>query len=64
MPDLETCIANRLQQMKSGQTTEQLARHCGVPQALVLIELKKLEGLGHVQVSGSATEGVWTLTGH
>jgi DNA-binding MarR family transcriptional regulator len=63
MPDLETRIANRLQEMKSGQTPEQLANYCGVPIALVLKELKKLEGMGHVQVSGSVTGGVWTLSG-
>ena len=64
MPDLETRIVNRLQEMKGGQTTEQLAQHCGVPQAFVLMELKKLEAMGHAQVSGSATGGIWTLSGH
>jgi hypothetical protein len=64
MPDLETRILNRLQEMKSGQTAEQLAELCRVPIALVLVELKKLEPMGHVQVSGSATGGIWTLSGH
>ena len=64
MPDLETRVLNRLQEMKTGQTAEQLAELWQVPIALVLVEIKKLEGMGHVQVSGSATGGIWTLTGH
>jgi hypothetical protein len=66
MPDLETCILNRLQDTKnSGQTAEQLANHCGAGAVSeVVVALMNLERMGHVQVSGGQTTGVWALTGH
>jgi hypothetical protein len=57
MPDLETQIVNRLQE-KGGQTPDQLASHLDGVVAVVVQELKKLQGMGHVKVSDGDTGGI------
>jgi len=57
-PELETKILNRLQEMKRGQTAEQLAEHCKAQVAFVLVELEEQRKGGFVERD---KDGVWRL---
>ena len=57
-PELEAKILNRLQEMKRGQTTEQLAEHCQTPVTFVRVELEEQRKGGSVEMDKN---GVWHL---
>jgi len=57
-PELETKILLRLQEMKRGQTAEQLGEYCNAPVAFVLIELEEQRKGGFVERDKN---GVWHL---
>jgi DNA-binding IscR family transcriptional regulator len=56
-PILEIRVMKRLQDLKGGQTAEELQKHLGVTQALMLTVLHKLRNEGYVTVKS----GVWTM---